>query len=625
MMEILAKVFSLRKSVSVLAGTLGLLAMCAVKSSIAGPKQAGGALRISAMQAPAAAIGIGPICTVESAGPSKPNILIHTDRSSISQGQSVRVVATLTSNLLHKPIAGRRLWPYVNAQQWGSSEETNRQGIAKFILPLPDAGIARLQVSAQGSRAGAFPVGEPLPASADVSNTLRIHVAIHHYSVPLHPRHMVGIEYEPWFASLLNTWHTAESVPLLGKYSSFNKAVIRQHVFWLDQMGINYILIDWTNNLWHKKHFGQRAARYRQLISATTLLLHTYAQMRQQGYATPQVVLLLGLRNGTATTTTTAINEEIAWIYNKYVHDPRLAGLYLNYHKKPLVVIFNSGGPAFVAHTLALGEPPIASHGFCVRWMASQLQYHSAMVKAGYWSWMDGVIRPVPTYHAGACEALTIAPAFFMHGGWLDPSAKARDNGFNYVREFATALRYRPRFLNICQWNEFAGQRIGHGYGSAYHEYVDSYNVQLNNDIEPTSLTACAYRGCGGWGFYYLNLTRAFINLYRQPTPQTTIVSIGSPDRDAVVHGQKLEVRWASVGKSPQSFKLWLDARPIATHINSADRSYILNLAGLKPGRHELTLQADGSVSRIELSRRHDSPLLIHPAVANDRVAFFIR
>ena len=42
----------------------------------------------------------------------------------------------------------------------------------------------------------------------------------------------------------------------------------------------------------------------------------------------------------------------------------------------------------------------------------------------------------------------------------------------------------------------------------------------LSNDIEPTSLTECGYvrpgdSGCGGWGFYYLNLLAATLDLYR--------------------------------------------------------------------------------------------------------------
>ncbi len=468
-----------------------------------------------------------------------------------------------------------------------------------------------------------FPVGRPLPPRALISNTVSVRVMARKLTVSAHRRHLVGMEYEPWFTPLNATWSTAEAIPLLGKYSSFNPAVIRQHALWLDQMGIHYILIDWSNNLWGKTRFSQRPPGAKQLIAATTLLLKTYAQMRRHGLATPQVTLLLGLDNGPVTTTT-AINGEMAWIYRKYIQNPRFAGLWLYYHKKPLIVPFNGGGPAFLAGRLAAGEPPINTRDFTIRWMASQLQSAPGMARAGYWSWMDGSIQPIPTYHHGKCEALTITPAFFANGGWLAPSARARDNGFTYIREFKAALQYRPHFLTICQWNEFAGQPIDHGYGPQHNNYVDCYNLHLNNDIEPTSLTACAYRGCGGWGFYYLNLTRACINLYHQKVPRTTVLAIGSPDRNALVTGRTLHVRWACIGKPPQSFTLLLDGRKIASHIRSAVRAYTVKTADLKPGRHELVLRANGAVSVFALSYRGVAHQLNRPIPTVARETFVV-
>ena len=590
-----------------------------------------GSLRLIGYQTPASGSGtlpgkaaIVPARSGRNAVPAKPSITIQSNRSWIGEGRSVVVTATVKTSTRQKQIADLRLWPYVNGRQWGAAEKTNRRGWAKFIIPLPDVGISRIQVAEKGSAGLAFPVGRPLSKQAQTSNIVSVRVTARKFTVPSHRHHLVGMDYEPWFTPLNATWNTAEAIPLLGKYSSFNPLVIRQHALWLDQMGINYILIDWSNNLWGKTRFNQRPPNARQLISATTLLLKTYAQMRRQGIATPQVTLLLGLVNGPPTTTT-ALNGELAWIYRKYIRNPHFAGLWLDDHRKPLIVIFNGGGPAFLAGKLAAGEPPINTHNFTVRWMASQLQATPGMAHAGYWSWMDGSIRPVPTYHGGQCEALTITPAFFAAGGWLAPPARARDNGFTYVREFKAALRYRPRFLNICQWNEFAGQSIGHGYGPRHNNYVDCYDKHLNNDIEPTSLTACAYRGCGGWGFYYLNLTRACINVYHQKVPQTTVLAIGSPDRNAAVSGKTLRVRWACIGKPPRSFTVLIDGRQIGGVINRAARAYNVRLKGLKPGRHELTLRANGAMSLFRLSYTHQARRMHHAIPAAAHVTFFIR
>ena len=496
----------------------------------------------------------------------------------------------------------------------GSSEHAER---VRVIAPVGGGVWGRTIRGWPGIRQRAvFPVGRPLPPDALVSNTVSVHVAARQFSVSAHRRHLVGMEYEPWFTPLNATWSTAEAIPLLGKYSSFNPAVIRQHALWLDQMGINYILIDWSNNLWGKTHFNQCPPGARQIIHATTVLLQTYAQMRREGIPTPRITLLLGLINGPPTTTT-AVNEEMQWVRKHYIKNPKFKGLWLNYRKKPLIVIFNGAGPGYMA-----GKPPINHRYFTVRWMSSQFQNNPQLARAGYWSWMDGSITPVPTYNRGQCEALTITPAFFGNGGWLRPQARARLNGTTYLREFDTALKYHPHFLTICQWNEFAGQSIGHGYGPKHNVYVDCYNLHLNNDIEPTSPTDCAYRGCGGWGFYYLNLTRAMINLYHQKQPRTTILAIGEPGREQVIHSRSMPVRWACIGKQPGSFTLKLDGKVIVRHIPSARRSYTIRLPHLVPGRHSLVLQAIGGWSRFRLSYVREARRLPHLVPAEAKEAF---
>jgi hypothetical protein len=51
----------------------------------------------------------------------------------------------------------------------------------------------------------------------------------------------------------------AAGIPILGMYSSFHPAVIRQHAFWMVEAGVNCILVDWSNNLWSGPPSAQRA------------------------------------------------------------------------------------------------------------------------------------------------------------------------------------------------------------------------------------------------------------------------------------------------------------------------------------------------------------------------------
>jgi hypothetical protein len=440
----------------------------------------------------------------------------------------------------------------------------------------------------------AFWVGSTPPAQLACSNTVRIRVEQRRITrVPVDPDHLVGMEWEPWFTPLNAHWDLAEAVPVVGNYDSFNRDVIRQHALWMTEAGIDFLLVDWSNNLWDKKHWSERTPGVEDLIRATTLTLDVYAEMRREGIQVPQITLLLGLDNGPATTTE-ALHEEMAWVYEHYVQNPRYRGLWLNYAGRPLIVPFDGGGPNF-----RKSQPPLEESPFTVRWMGSQLQINH-LDRAGYWSWMDGSLLPVTTYCQGKPEALTITPAFFADGGWTYPPAYGRRGGATYLTQWNEAFRVRPRFLIINQWNEFAGQPDGGGYGPKKDQYVDCYSPELSDDIEPTSLTTKAYRGSGGWGYSYYNMTSALIRLYHAPKPNSTLLAVSQPLNGAIVHGDLLRVEWTTAGLPARRFTLRLDGR-VAARVVGAN-SVSLSTRGLAPGRHMLSVTAEGASTRYALS-----------------------
>jgi hypothetical protein len=96
------------------------------------------------------------------------------------------------------------------------------------------------------------------------------------------------------------------------------------------------------------------------------------------------------------------------------------------------------------------------------------------------------------------------------------------------------AQKTKPHFLIVCQWNEFAGAPDGSP------SYADSYNVSLSNDMEPTSLTECGHvrkgdRACGGWGFTYLNLLRATVEIFNNPDSGSSVIALQEPQPYDVV------------------------------------------------------------------------------------------
>ena len=472
---------------------------------------------------------------------------------------------------------------------WPSQPGAGRALALRVIAPAGGGTwMGRPGVGGSGLGLNPLAVGQAVPSGWVASAQATVQVAPATIAVPSHPRHLVGIEYEPWFTPLNFQWQQAEAIPLLGRYVSTDSAVLRQHALWLDRAGINFLLIDWSNNLWGKTSWSQRAPNIQQLVNSTTDLLNTYATMRSEGLPTPQVTLLLGLDNGPSTTTT-ALNEEMAWVYQNYVQNPKYQGLWVQYLGKPLMVVFNGGGPAATA-----GQPPLSTADFTVRWMSSQLQ-SGGLASAGYWSWMDGTVHPVVTNYQGAPEALTVTPAFFGAGGWTGAQALARLGGTTYLREFAEAMRVQPHFLLINQFNEFAGEAPS----AAVH--VDTYTEPLSDDIEPTSLADCGYVSCGGWGFYYLNLTRALVHMYHEAQPRSTLLAVGSPLQGASVCGPSLQVNWTTVGAPASGFDLLLDGRTVASGLRASP--YTLHLRGLRAGAHTLTVRAVGATTRYSLAR----------------------
>jgi hypothetical protein len=447
-----------------------------------------------------------------------------------------------------------------------------------------------------------FPVGRAMPESAARSNTLRIRVKPRTFPARHNGEHLVGMEWNVWFTPRNNRWDTAQAVPVLGNYDSFNQDVVRQHCLWMTEAGVDFLVVDWSNNLLGKKRWADRGADIEELIRATTVLLKVAAEMRKESIAAPRIVLLLGLENGLATTTA-ALNEEIRWIDDAFIREPRYRGLWVEHEGKPLLLVYNGRGPGNLR-----GQPSPDDSRFTLRWMSSQLQ-QSQLDRHGYWSWMDGTMDPVPTYAKGLVEALTITPAFFGPGGWTDRRASGRRGGATFLQVFAAAMKHRPRFLLINQWNEFMGQRQGEGSGPGHDQYFDAYSAELSNDIEPTAPTVPGYRSAGGWGYYYLNLTRALLEQYHGRAPETTLLSVTHPpSAGAAAFDRHLPVEWVTLGAKVNSFTLSVDGKEVARGLRGS--RFSLPVQGLTPGVHKLKLMADGAVTRFALSPdREDEPV----------------
>ena len=571
------------------------------------------------------------------------NIQLSASRQSLPMGGTVIVEASIETSANESP-QDYVLLPFVNERRWGSHERPNASGKAAFILPLPNPGWAHVQVLALKSDTDDWMglaaqqelllAGRPLPVEGGWrSNTLVLNVTRREFAAPAPGGTLFGLQWEPWFTGGAKRWGTTQAVPIMGFYDSYNRDVTRQHILWCMDLGIDFLFADWTNHIWGCQHWNERPDYVNALLHATQLALEVLADMRDEGLPVPRMVLFPGISNGKPCTME-ALNEELQWIDENYLHNPRFKDLWLIYDGKPLVVVLDTGavgdkrGTAesafripFFKQTLELSAPeldafrvaqgPVDDSKFTVRWMSSQNDstHHHEL---GHWSWMDGSLQPPVTYRDGVAESVTVTPSFFSAYGWTDKTAHGRRGGATYLETFKAALQHRPRVVFLHQFNEYSGQKEGHGMGPNHDIYVDTYNVEFSDDVEPVSLTAPGCRGDkGGWGFYYWNLTQALMALYRSQAEGTTLLAVSNPLRDAAVKGNTLCVTWSTIGTPVNHFTLAIDQHVILEHVT--DNTAEIALDQLAPGLHVLTVTAEGAtthypLSWLELDTRLDVP-----------------
>ena len=400
---------------------------------------------------------------------------------------------------------------------------------------------------------------------------------------------LIGIQYEPWFYGP-QSWKTAEALPLLGKYTT-DPPTVEKHFAEFEQLGFDWLLLDWSNMLRMQPAWEQHVGETHRLEDKTAGVFETARELRRQGKYAPRLVFMLGLQNGLPVPDgVERLNGMLAWLKQNYLDRPEYKDLWLYDGGKPLLTILfiTRDSCADLKATIAAGK--LHTQEWTVRWMASQLQDTHAE-QCGMWSWMDGVIPQVLTRRDGAPEELVVTPAAFQlpAKGWTAPSAIARDHGVPYLESWKAVFAFRPKYVQVHQWNEFAGHEQGSQIPGS-QVYGDEYNAQLSDDLEPTDPQACAYRGCGGWGYYYYNLTRAIISLYRGTTPDITVLALSGPTDPVDASASSLDLHWAFLGKAPSSYSISLDGKVVASSLGGS--AYKLDLTHLAQGKHSVQLTA---------------------------------
>jgi hypothetical protein len=370
---------------------------------------------------------------------------------------------------------------------------------------------------------------------------------------------VVVMEYEAWFGPKAATFQGSAAMPLLqskdmkpvgGGYDSADPAVIKQHVAWMEYMGVDAATSEVTNNVscifnseWFvKKYVKNCTPSFRianQIIRDNTGNL--YPAWTKLGTRLGLIPLLGGIDENVLFKDVdgrTAFEKEAEYFGALLQKYPERAVIY---EGKPLMVIFlgaaqdpnRNDRPLWFKLRRFLRKHPELSSKYTFKMMAGYLDSQPALwatqgkpdgpIKINpeyeFWSWVDRLNTSCtfqfcpyyPSYNevGSRVENFTASIATAGEYGWGCPAGPntppyCPDDAlrFGQNKTYATfdsfmgyARQLQPIFLWIHQFNEFTLPDEG-------------FDANTNDDIEPANL----------WGSGDMEIVKRQIWMYRHAT-----------------------------------------------------------------------------------------------------------
>lgn len=264
---------------------------------------------------------------------------------------------------------------------------------------------------------------------------------------PCPPRErQVGIAYTTWHRS--TQWQGVWGTPELGFYRSDDRAVIRKHAAWLAEAGVDFIWIDWSNDLNYQYGITKGRPDFDMIEESTVAIFEEYAKLSQH----PRISIFIGCPGDPEGVRDGRLTRKADQVYRQFVANPRFRPLLQTYLGKPLLVVYvNTPSP------WQQGVPQWDDPRFTVRYMTGfvtqqpPLQGPDRLSRYGYWSWED---RGDQTYtvHEGQAEQMVVSACWRPDPECPTPG---RRNGQTFRERWARVRRFGPRFAMVTTFNEW--------------------------------------------------------------------------------------------------------------------------------------------------------------------------
>ena len=281
--------------------------------------------------------------------------------------------------------------------------------------------------------------------------------------VPYEER-QVGIAYTTWFRKSWN-WSKDRNwdLPMLGGYYSGDEAIIYQHGVWLAEAGIDFVFVDWSNNVaYDPATMRTQREDFRTIEESTELLFKVWATIPHA----PKICIFTGpghVQQNEDTFENGKMQKKNDQIYNTFIANEEYNKMYYYYEGKPLLMCYGAT-PSF-----ARKADEFPDDRFTVRWVTGFvgqqgiLHDSKTLVSTFHWSWEERGAQTF-TVKDGRPEAMTVVASWRKQSepgksGYIAPGL--RDNGSTYKMQWARADLIGPKFVLVVSFNEWTlGEQI---------------------------------------------------------------------------------------------------------------------------------------------------------------------